>query len=95
MLASNQTDLIAITESTRNEDHPLIECHPDYQWIGKNRVDKLGGGIGMMFNTKTMSIIEEGLMNSLNDSLERLWIGVKYGSTPMVICVVYLNPVYH
>ena len=40
--------------------------------LEKNRQDSLGGGIGFMTNTKSMSIIEEGMVNSTDDSLECL-----------------------
>ena len=54
---------MAVTESRRSDDHPVVEMHPDFKWIGKNRPDGYGGGLGFMYNTKSISIIEEGILN--------------------------------
>jgi hypothetical protein len=82
-------DIIALVETKRSADHPVLEIHNDYQWIGKNRQSRNGGGIGFLYNTKTVSVIEDNLLNSKYDSLERLWISVKVGKSTMAIGVTY------
>lgn len=76
---NNNTDIVAITESKRNDDYPIGEMHTDFKWIGKNRADSLGGGIGLTYNTNAVSITDEDILGSLNDPTERLWVGIKTG----------------
>ena len=77
LLSQKSLDIVAIAESARDDDHPVIELHPDYKWIGKNRHSGKGGGIGFMCNSNKISIIDENLLNSMTDTFERLWISVK------------------
>ena len=89
LLDHNALDIIALAETKRNNDHPVIELHNDYQWIGKNRVSGNGGGVGFMINTKKVSVLEDNLLSSQTDEIERLWISVKVNKFNLAVGVVY------
>ena len=76
VLTRNHFDIIGLTETKRNPDHPVTEIHKDYAWIGKDRVNGIGGGIGFMYSQKSISIQDDNLLNSRQDEKERLWISV-------------------
>lgn len=89
LLYDKTLDIIAITESKRNTDHPVIELHRDYKWIGKDRVNGIGGGVGFLLNSKSISVNDDNLLGSKTDTLERLWISVRSAYTTIAIGVVY------
>ena len=89
VLNENRFDIVAIAESKRDQDHPVSHLHSEYKWIGKNRVHKQGGGIGFLYNSNTVSINNDDLLNSKCDSLERLWIDVNIGNMSVALGVVY------
>lgn len=82
-------DIIAIVETRRNDDHPVSNLHNDYSWIGKNRLNGMGGGIGFLCNSKSVSVMDDNLLNSKTDTFERLWISVRSGKDVMAIGTVY------
>ena len=82
-------DIYAITGSKRNEDHPVIELHDDYYWIGKDRIIKDDGGIGLLYHNKKISIVNDNLLNSKNDDFERMWVTFKEGKHERVLGIVY------
>ena len=66
LLDENQFDIVAVTESKWDQDHPIIESHNECKWIGNNRVNRLGGRHGFLIRTKTISVNNENL-ESMND----------------------------
>jgi exonuclease III len=89
LLSQHKFDLVAISESKRDADHPVTEIHNDYTWIGKDRTKGKGGGIGFLCNKNSLSIQDDDLLNSKSDDKERLWINVKVGTVSMAVGVVY------
>ena len=88
-ISKSPLDIIALTETKRNEDHIISDMPIGYNWIGKNRANGLGGGIGFMYNTATVSVNDNNLLNSMHDESERLWISVKVGKSALALGVVY------
>ena len=82
-------DIIAPTETKRNDNHPVTELHNNYNCIGKNRSNGKVGGIGFMYNSKHVSLNDDNLLNSKSDGLERLWISTKIEKSVVSIGVVY------
>ena len=61
----------------------------DYTWIGKNRDRKGGGGIGILVSNN-IDIIDDNVLNSNADEIERLWIRIKVDDdSPCYIAVAY------
>ena len=55
LLSSNSIDIVPVTKSKRNSNHPLIESDSDYGWISKDRLARLGvGGPGQ--NSKNVDV---------------------------------------
>ena len=52
ILTQHAMDIVGISESKRNGDHPVTKVHPYYSQIGKDRQDGIGGGVGFLYNTK-------------------------------------------
>ena len=48
LLQESKMDIIGVCETKRSDDHPIIEVHDEYNWIGKNRLNNRGGGIGFL-----------------------------------------------
>ena len=88
-LSETPLDIIALTETKRNDNHIISDMPTGYNWIGKNRANGLGGGIGFLFNTATVSVNDNNLLNSMSDESERLWISVKIGKSSLALGVVY------
>ncbi|XP_072025104.1 uncharacterized protein [Amphiura filiformis] len=59
-----------------------------YKWLGKNRVNKGGGGIGFLVSNDVM-VVDDNVFESKSDSCERLWLKVCIGDKPLYIAVVY------
>ena len=89
MLDVHKLDMIAICESQRNDDHPVVEMHEDYIWLGKNRKDGMGGGVGFLCNKKSISVNDDNLLESKVDDYERYWISVKVNRLTIAIGVTY------
>ena len=70
LLTKTCIDIFANTESKRDEDHPITELHTNYNWIGKNRQEGQGGGIGFMYNKHSVSNNDENVLNSKSDDFE-------------------------
>jgi hypothetical protein len=93
LLLDHHLDIIAITESKRDSDHIIHENEiPNgYKWIGKNRSSGKGGGIGFLYNSTSVSIEDDNLIDSRTDTMERLWISVKCLGVSIAIGVVYFS----
>ena len=89
LLQKHNIDIVAISESKRDDDHPVINIHPDYAWIGKNRSTGKGGGVGFMLNKNSVSVTDGILLNSMDDEFERLWMSIKVLDTTIALGVVY------
>ena len=90
MLSQEKFDIVAFVETQRDDDHPVSEVHGDYAWIGKNRKDGKGGGIGFMTNAKSVTVLDHNLLNFMDGDLERLWISMKVDKVLFAVGVVYL-----
>lgn len=82
-------DIVAVAESKRNSDHIVSDLHKDFKWIGKNRSKNRGGGIGFIYKSNNVSVINDDLLNSKDDHFERLWILIKVGAEQIALGVVY------
>ena len=89
LLDEEKMDIVALTETKRNDDHPVSNLHHNYNWIGKNRSNGRGGGIGFIYNSKSISVIDDNLLNSKADNRERMWISIKCDQAVIAIGVVY------
>ena len=88
-LEEKQLHIVGLAETRRNVDHPVTLLHPHYNWIGKDRNNRSGGGIGIMYNTKSVTILDDNLLNSKTDDFERLWVSVKVEKMSMAVGVTY------
>lgn len=89
VLESTNCDLMLIAESKRDIDHPVTEIHHNYSWIGKDRNKDNGGGLGLMYNRNTVTILDDNLLGSMDDDKERMWIAVTMGSTNIAVGATY------
>ena len=89
ILEKEKLDMVLVTESKRNIDHPVTEIHPDYSWLGKNRTKGNGGGLGIMYNRNYITLSDDNLLNSMNDNYERMWVAAKICGTDIAIGVTY------
>jgi endonuclease/exonuclease/phosphatase family metal-dependent hydrolase len=67
----------------------VSDLHKDFSWIGKNRIKNRGGGIGFICKNKSVSVMNDNLLNSMDDHFERLWIHVKVGAEEIALGVLY------
>ena len=89
ILDNESFDIFAITESKRNDDYPVTEISKDYTWIGKNRTENSGGGIGLLYNSKKMSPVNLNLLNSMDDAYERMWSSFSCGNDTIALGITY------
>ena len=89
LLRENNLDIIALSETKRNDDHPVTELAKNYNWIGKNRMNGRDGGIGFVYNSKTVTLADDSLLNSKSDEFEWLWISFKVEKCTMALGIVY------
>ncbi|XP_071944363.1 uncharacterized protein [Antedon mediterranea] len=59
-----------------------------YNWVGKERNGKKGGGIGLFLSDKIV-VTSENILNCIDDDFERLWVKVSVDKVPLYICVAY------
>ncbi len=87
LLASEKVKIAAITETmfSGNEGYNI----KGYTWIGKNRKDRKGGGIGILVsNCLSKHIREEDSVEDSEDN-EILWITLNTRPTPIAIGTFY------
>ena len=63
-----------------------------FQWVGKNRQKKGGGGVGFLVSD-IFDITDDNLLNSNDDDYERLWIKVRFGENMFTNLAVAYFPV--
>ena len=63
-----------------------------FQWVGKNRQGKGGGGVGFLVSD-IFDIIDDNLFNSNDDDYARLWIKVRFGENMFTNLAVAYFPV--
>ncbi|XP_072023451.1 uncharacterized protein [Amphiura filiformis] len=59
-----------------------------FKWFGKNRSLKGGGGIGFLISDK-VNVIDDNLLDSSTDEIERLWLKISTENGPIFIAVAY------
>jgi len=85
-LDEQDINIMGVAETfLENEDAINVD---GYRWVGKNRLNKGGGGIGFLVSNE-ICITEDNLLNSQLDSYERLWITAQIGDEDVHIAVVY------
>ena len=85
-LNDNDISIMGVAETFLNNE----ECVNinGYKWVGKNRLNKEGGGIGLLVS-EDLCITDDNLCNSQLDTYDRLWITVKIGNEDVHIAVTY------
>jgi len=86
LIVEQNIDIFGIDE-TFLENEECINVN-GFNWYGKNRIGKGGGGIGMLVSDKIV-VVDDNICNSTSDNLERLWIRVKISGIFINICVAY------
>ncbi len=89
LLGESHFDIIALTETRRNENNIVTDLKENYKWIGKDRINGKGGGISFLYTEKYVTVTNDNLLSSSDDSYERLWISTKFGKEHLVIGVTY------
>lgn len=88
LLKDEQIDIFGIAESFLQGPGGIKV--QDYRWVGKNRNNKGGGGVGLLISDSACIIIDNDVFNSSSDVYERLWVKVCFGEDkPMYIAVAY------
>ena len=83
---SHNIDIFGIAETWLSHEERI---HVNgFNWVGKNRSGKKGGGTGFLISDK-VTIIDDDLCNSKLDDFERLWLKVKIENDIVHICVAY------
>ena len=92
LLGKEKFSVFAVVETFLTKETPICNVNQDYQWIGKNRISsqkQAGGGVGF-FVRKEHEVLDDNVLQSGDDALERLWIKVKISKEILTLCVVYM-----
>jgi exonuclease III len=83
--------VFGIAETFLKSDEPN-NLDGSYNWYGKNRINKGGGGIGFIID-KGITIVDDNALNSKLDDYERLWIKVCLNTGRIMYIAVTYFPV--
>ena len=88
-LISENISIFGVAESFLYNDNLPSNLDKDYLWIGKCRKgEKTRGGIGLCVS-RDISVLNDNLHGSKDDSFERLWSLVRINNTKTEIGVAY------
>ena len=91
LLEKHSFALIGMTEPFQHNNNSLDNFHPDYTWIGNARKydNKKGDcGIGLLMHNTT-KVQNENILNTMDDTFERLRDFVKIGQLMTAVGIVY------
>ena len=78
MIDENQFDIVTLSETWLRDNKHLLDYlkTPGYNFVYKNREQKLGGGVGAYLKEELDFEIREDL-NRLDTTIEQLWLEIK------------------
>ena len=78
MIDENQFDIVTLSETWLRDNKHLLDYlkTPGYNFVYKNREQKLGGGVGAYLKEELDFEIREDL-NRLDTAIEQLWLEIK------------------
>lgn len=87
LLNDQEIHVFGVAESFLKDDE-IVNIH-GYRWIGKNRCNKGGGGIGC-FVSNNVTVLDDNVFESISDEYERMWIKLCFDEgRPMYVAITY------